>query len=213
MTISFFQNQEMWAHEYLLMLFKKEALKRNSYSIMRMEEYSYDLKIPKDRIAVLIGKEGLLKKELEEQCQAKINIDSKEGDVIVRGSDSIKLFMLKDIVRAIARGFNPEIAMQLLKNDYTLEMLNIVDYVKNKEQLPRIKGRVIGKNGKSRETIELLTETRVVVYGKTVGIIGFIDDVAVSRRAIELLLEGALHKGVFKMLEQHRRQRKPYDGF
>lgn len=178
-----------------------------------MDEYSYELKIPKDRIAVVIGKEGSLKKELEEHSDAKINIDSEEGDVVVTGKDSLKLFVLRDIIRAIGRGFNPEIAMQLLKPDYVFELINILDYVKNKEQLPRIRGRVIGKNGKSRETIEELTETKIVVYGKTIGIIGFIDDVASSRKAIEDLLNGALHKGVYKMLEKQRHTKRAMSGF
>ncbi len=173
-----------------------------------MDEYSYELKVPRDRIAVLIGKEGSLKKELEEQSEAKIDIDSKEGDVVVTGKDSLKLFVLRDIIRAISRGFNPEIAMQLLKGDYSFELLNILDYIKNKEHLPRIRGRVIGKNGKARETIEQITETKIVVYGKTIGIIGFIDDVAVARKAIEDLLGGALHKGVYRMLEKHKKASK-----
>lgn len=178
-----------------------------------MDEFAYELKIPKDRIAVLIGKEGKLKKELEEQCETTIDIDSKEGDILIKGTDSLKLFVLRNIIRAISRGFNPEIAMQLLKADYVFELLNILDYVKNKEHLPRIRGRVIGKNGKARETIEELTETKIVVYGKTIGIIGFVDNVAMSRRAIEELLEGALHKGVYKMLEKHKRNANVSDGF
>jgi ribosomal RNA assembly protein len=178
-----------------------------------MDEYSYELKVPKDRIAVLIGKEGKLKAELEEQSLAKIIIDSKEGDVIVTGQDSLKLFILRDIIRAISRGFNPEIALQLLKQDYVFELLNIMDFVKNKEHLPRIRGRVIGKDGKSRETIEELTETKIVVYGKTIGIIGFIENVSTARRAVEDLLNGALHRGVFRMLEKHKKTVKHLGGF
>jgi len=178
-----------------------------------MDEFSYGLKIPKDRIAVVIGKEGSLKKELEEQSDAKINIDSEEGDVLVTGKDSLKLFVLRDIIRAIGRGFNPEIAMQLLKPDYVFELINILDYVKNKEHLPRIRGRVIGKNGKSRETIEELTETKIVIYGKTIGIIGFIDNVASSRKAVEDLLNGALHKTIYKVLEKERHTKRAMSGF
>lgn len=175
-----------------------------------MEEYSYELKIPKERIAVLVGKEGKVKSELEEQTGAKISIDSKEGDVRLTSSDSVKLFLLKDIVRAVGRGFNPEIAMQLLKQDYVLELISLSDFVKSSNQMLRLKGRVIGKNGKSRETIEELTDTNIVVYGKTVAILGFCDNVAISKRAVESLLQGSQHASVFKWLEKSRRQRK-YD--
>ena len=48
-----------------------------------MVEYSYELKIPKDRVAVLIGMKGNVKKAIEEETKSKINVDSKEGDIFV----------------------------------------------------------------------------------------------------------------------------------
>ena len=36
-----------------------------------MVEYSYELKIPKDRVAVLIGKDGEVKKSIEEDTKSK----------------------------------------------------------------------------------------------------------------------------------------------
>ena len=95
-----------------------------------MAEYSYDLKIPKERIAVLIGKSGEVKKALEETTNTRIDIDSHEGDVTVRGEDPLTLFSVRDIIRAIARGFNPEIAQLLLKQDYMFELVELRDFVK-----------------------------------------------------------------------------------
>ena len=77
-------------------------------------EYSYELKIPKDRVAVLIGKSGNIKKEVEDATKSKIDIDSKEGDVIVSGMDSVGIFSAREVIKAIARGFNPETALLLL---------------------------------------------------------------------------------------------------
>ena len=172
-----------------------------------MDEYSYELKIPKERIAVLIGKEGAIKQELEEQTKSSIFVDSEEGDVKLQGSDSVLLFQLRDVVKAVGRGFNPEIAMRLFKQDYILEIITLTDFVKAKNHLLRIKGRVIGKNGRARETIEELTDTSISVYGKTIAIVGFCDNVAVSKRAIESLLSGSPHSSVFKVLEKQRRER------
>ena len=94
---------------------KKENNKRNE-----SEDYPfyYSIRIPKERVGVLIGKNGKEKKELEELTKSKIKVDSKEGYVEIFGKDSILLFTLKEIIRAIGRGFNPEIAMLLLKQDY-----------------------------------------------------------------------------------------------
>ena len=82
-----------------------------------IEEYSYEIRIPKERVAVLIGKKGEVKKEIEQATKSKMAVDSKEGDIAIRGKDSIGMLVAKDIILAIGRGFNPEIATLLLKQD------------------------------------------------------------------------------------------------
>jgi len=69
----------------------------------------------------------------------------------------------------------------------------------------RLKGRVIGADGKTRRIIEDMTETYVTVYGKTIGIIGETSNVSLARRAIESLLRGSPHSSVYKWLENQRR--------
>lgn len=170
-----------------------------------MDEYTYELKIPKERIAILIGKDGQIKNDLEDQTKIKINIDSKEGDIVLKGTDSVNLFLLKDVIKAVGRGFNPEVALRLLKQDFVLEMVQMSDYVKSKDSMLRLKGRVIGKGGKARETIEELTDCSISVYGKTISIIGFCDNVAVCKRAVESLLSGSPHASVYKWLEKNRK--------
>ncbi|RMF07237.1 RNA-processing protein [Candidatus Woesearchaeota archaeon] len=171
-------------------------------------EYSYEIKIPKDRVAVLIGKDGETKKSIEEATKTRINIDSHDGDVRVSGKDPILLFQTREIVQAIGRGFNPEIAMLLLKQDYIFELINLLDFVRGKNHLVRVKGRIIGSEGKSRRTIESLTDTHISVYGKTVGIIGEMDGVYQARKAITALLTGSKHSSVYHMLEKFRKQMK-----
>lgn len=172
------------------------------------QEFGYGLKIPKERIAVLIGKNGEIKKQIEAQTKTKIDIDSKEGEVFIHGKDALLLYSAREIIKSIARGFNPEIALLLLKGDYCFDMLSIADYARNKNDIIRIKGRIIGRAGKSRKTIEELTETYISVYGKTVSIIGLPEDVASARKAIENLIKGASHANVYKTLEKRRRYSK-----
>jgi ribosomal RNA assembly protein len=173
-----------------------------------MQEYSYDLKIPKERVAVLIGKGGETKKEIEDLSQTTLNIDSEEGDIHIKGTDPIKLYTAKDVIHAIGRGFNPEIAIRLFKSDYAFELLNLHDYVKTTNDKYRLKGRVIGKEGKARKIIEDLINVNISVYGKTIGIIGMAEFVMVARRAIESLLTGSPHSKIYKWLETQRREIK-----
>ena len=170
-----------------------------------MQEFSYNLRVPKDRIAVMIGVKGKVKKELEELTASKINVDSGEGEVSMSGSDSLKLFTLKEVIRSISRGFNPDIAMLLLKQDYVLEVISLNEYTPDKNHQQRLKGRVIGTDGKSRGIIEGLTDTYICVYGKTISIIGSSLAVMQTRRAIELLLKGSMHSTVFRILEKYKR--------
>ncbi len=169
-----------------------------------MQEYRYELKVPKERVAVIIGEGGKTKRELEALTTAKINVDSTEGDITITGKDSLMLYQAKEIIRAIARGFNPDIAKLLIKPDYTFDSINLNDYARSPTDLERLKGRIIGQDGKARRTLQELTKTDICVYGKTVGIIGYAENIMATRRAIESLIEGSRHGNVYKTLEKRR---------
>jgi ribosomal RNA assembly protein len=170
-------------------------------------EFSYELKIPTDRVAVLIGKKGEVKRLIEEETKSKLFVDSKDGDVQVSGNDSLGLFSAREIIQAIGRGFSPEIALLILKSDYAFELLTISDYIgKSKSSAMRLKARIIGTEGKTRKHIEDVTETHLSVYGKTIGIIGEVEHVMLARRAVESILAGATHSSVYKWLERKKKE-------
>lgn len=175
------------------------------------EEFVYELRIPRDRVAVLIGKSGEIKRNIESSTRTKMDIDSKEGLVVINGNDALLLYLAREVVRAVGRGFNPDIALDLLKQDYGLEIIPIMDFARNQNDLGRLRGRVIGEKGKSRNTIESLTDTRICVYGKTVAIIGPYESIPDARRAVVDLLSGATHAAVYRWLEKKRRSRRDYE--
>ncbi len=166
------------------------------------------IRIPKDRIAVLIGPQGKTKKAIEKQTMTSIKINSSTGDVeiINKAKTDTGILKAKDIITGIARGFSPEHALLLLNDQFFLEVINLTELVgtKNSKILNQKKGRVIGRNGKSRNQIEELTNTNVSVYGKTVSIIGEFNGLQTAKEAILMLLEGANHSNVFDFLEKHK---------
>ncbi len=173
------------------------------------------IKIPNNRIGVLIGKDGEVKESIEEESGAKLEIDSQTGqvDIDVRDiEDPILSLKVEDVVRAIGRGFNPEKAMEILNDNVNLELLDIRDWVgKSTNAVKRMRGRVIGRDGRTRELIEELSETYVSVKGNTVGIIGQPFKVKIARRAVEMILEGKEHATVYKYLEGRREDVKLHD--
>ncbi|ACV24804.1 KH domain-containing protein [Methanocaldococcus fervens] len=169
------------------------------------------LKIPRERVGVLIGKKGSVKKAIEKELGVKLEID-EDGTVTIYGTekqkDPLAVWKAKDIVRAIGRGFNPEIALRLVSDEYVLEVIDIEDYANSENAVKRLKGRVIGKEGKSRRYIEELTGANVSVYGNTVAIVGEHEPVQVAKEAVEMLLRGASHARTFKFLERERQKIK-----
>ncbi len=172
-------------------------------------QFSYEVKIPKDRVAVLIGVKGSVKKEIQNTLSLKLTVDSKEGDVFLEGDDSLKLLTAQNIVKAIGRGFNPETALELLNENAYFDMVDISNFTgDSRAKFLRIKARVIGTDGKARKTIENLTHTSTVVYGKTISIIGDYEGVSFAKRAFEALLSGSRHSGVYSFLEKSIKRRK-----
>lgn len=170
----------------------------------------YELKIPKERIAILIGKKGETKKELEESTKTKIKIDSKEGDVTIEGKDSLNCYSGLQVIKAIGRGFNPKIAETLLNEENCMEVLEVPSYTgKSKKKQKRLKGRVIGEEGKAKKMVEQITGTEISIYGKTISIIGKIEDVDLARKGIADLLSGSPHGPIYKQLQKKKKEQKP----
>ncbi|MBS3162611.1 RNA-processing protein [Candidatus Woesearchaeota archaeon] len=166
-----------------------------------------EIKIPLERIAVLIGKGGEQKKKIEEKLKIRINVHSEDGDVEISGEDSVAVFEAMNVVKAIARGFNPDIAELLFDESYMFDLINVNDFANgSKKTMMRLKGRVIGQEGKARKMVEQMTSTNISVYGKTIGVIGKVEDVPMARQAVEMILEGAPHGNVYRWLEDKKRE-------
>ena len=173
-----------------------------------MPETDY-LKIPQNRVGALIGKNGEVKKSIEKLTGTILDIDSDDGTVYITPredmEDPLGVWNANHIVKAIARGFNPEVAMKLIHDDIYLEIMKLPLYVgKSKKALARYKGRIIGANGKTRELITELADVDMAVYGKTVSLIGEMENILVAKETIEMILNGSRHKSVYSFLENKK---------
>ena len=173
--------------------------------------YEKSIRIPVERVAALIGKKGESKKHLEEKCHVSLDVQSESGEVLVK-SASIEEgdpFKALSVVEAVGRGFSPQRALRLLDPETTLEVLDLRDYAgKSENSLERIRGRIIGLEGKSRRTIEELTKSYVSVYGRTVAIIGDAGEAKLAKDAVHMLASGSRHRSVFNMLQRARTKKK-----
>lgn len=170
-----------------------------------------EVKIAGSRVGVLIGKGGETKKELETKTQTTITVDSKEGLVRVEAAEenTIPLLRAVEIINAINRGFSPERAFEMIEDeDLLLDVIDLAAMADGPRQLDRLRGRIIGKDGRAREQIEDMTDTEISVFGKTVALIGYPEQLKTARAAIDMLIEGVPHENVFAFLDRKKKESK-----
>jgi len=165
------------------------------------------VRVPGDRVGTIIGHEGETKRMLSRMTGVKIDIDG-EGEVILHDDkvkDPLMALKLMDVIKAIGRGFSPERAMKLFQDDEYLEIIDLKEIVSGRpNQLARVRGRIIGHGGRTRELIEDLAGVSISIYGNTVAVIGSSVSLPVAKHAIELLLNGSEHSTVYRYLENQR---------
>jgi ribosomal RNA assembly protein len=174
---------------------------------------SQTIRIPLDRVGVLVGKEGVVKEEIERRCGVSIEVDGKSGEArvsylpeaLVEGNP----FKAFDIISAIARGFSPQRAFSLLEEEKILTVVDLREYSgKSENAMIRIRSRLIGTEGKARKIIEQLSGAALSIYGHTVSMIGSPEETAVAKEAVDKLAKGGTHKATYEMLQKHRTKQK-----
>lgn len=130
-----------------------------------------EVKIPNDRIGAIIGKSGETRKFLERILKVTLEVDSQTGLIeIINKDDSLAEIRAMEVIKAIGRGFSPDRAKKLLEDDdMILTLIDISDIADTPQKLARIRGRIIGREGKAREQIENMTGALVSVYRENSG--------------------------------------------
>ena len=113
-----------------------------------LEEYANELRIPEERVAIAIGKKGTTKRLIEKKTKTKIMI-SREGDVIISGADAVMRYVSSLIIRAIGRGFNPQVALLLLDETNALEIVEMKELSKGSKKSWRALSQ--GSSGKKEK--------------------------------------------------------------
>jgi len=167
-------------------------------------------RVPKNRIAVLIGKGGQTRKMLEEISGAELDIDSQTGEVMAEWKEEpapVVRMKMPDVVLAIGRGLAPSRAIQLIQDDVFLRMYDIREWVgRQPNQTRRMRSRLIGRNGRIRSLIEEISNCEMAIHGSTVLVIGDRDGITLAGPAIEGILRGSEHSTILHGLEQDRKR-------
>lgn len=91
--------------------------------------------------------------KLEELTDTKIVFDDKTKtfNVIPKGQNQYEALKAVSVIRAIGLGFDTETAFKLLSDEYSLEVIDLKTLIgNNPDSIRRVKGRVIGESGKTK---------------------------------------------------------------
>ncbi|MDE1851226.1 MAG: hypothetical protein KGH69_00870 [Candidatus Micrarchaeota archaeon] len=157
--------------------------------------------IPNKRVALLKEKEL---KSLAKRLECKLSI-TEENKVSIEGEPYTE-YNAKNVIQAFGRGFDLNTAFKLLNEDYFFEYINLRDSFRNREQLQRIKARIIGEEGKAKSYMESVSNASICVFGSTVSLIGTIDEINVAKAAIAVLINGGTHKTAYMVMEKEKQK-------
>jgi KH domain-containing protein len=140
------------------------------------------------------------------QKELKIKITNKGKNIFVEG-DPDKEFITLQILEAINAGFSADTALELKEDNIILQTIHIKDITKRND-LERVRARIIGKHGKTLSTIKKLTNCSVSLKDNEIGLIGHAEIMDDAIQSVTSLIQGSKQGNVYSRLEREGKKKR-----
>lgn len=147
------------------------------------------------------------KPELEKVLKVKIDIKGKQ--VTIDG-EAVDEFEAAQIVEAIGFGFSTKKALLLKDPEYTFRRISIKNFTRRKN-LEDVRARIIGKQGKTKKTIQDISGVYLELNNNEVGLIGPTEDIEQETAALTNLIRGTKQANVYQKLEKINAEKKKHE--
>lgn len=148
------------------------------------------------------------KRLLEQQLHVSISLAGQK--VTIEGAP-LDEYIAQLVLEAISFGFTLKQALQLKSEDVVFKKLHIRDFTRRKN-LRDVRARLIGKEGKTKRTIEGIADCSIVISTSEVGIIGDAASIDATVQAIQNIIKGSKQANVYSYLERRNAERKKHGG-
>jgi RNA-binding protein PNO1 len=163
--------------------------------------------VPVNRLAPLRNGWIEIIKPLIEVLKIQVRMNPRKRCVEMKAGPNTEepsTFLQKasEYIRAFILGFAVHDALALLRmDDLFLESFEMKDVKTLKgEHSGRAIGRIVGKDGKTKNAIENSTRTRIVVAGEKIHLMGSFTNIKIARGVISQLIMGAAPNKIFDKL-------------
>lgn len=146
------------------------------------------------------------KEMLERKLGVKIILEGKKA--IVDG-DALDEYEAVLVLEAMQFGFSAKKALLLSSEDFIFRKLPIKQFTRRKD-LSVVRGRVIGKEGKTKNALENISGCEIMIKDDAVGLIGSAESIDEATTALTNLIRGSKQANVYRFLERMNAAKKQW---
>ncbi|GEM_PF-1426845 len=138
--------------------------------------------------------------------ERNIKYDIEKGKIKVYLEDYYFVYKFDKFIKAIKANFDIKLSSNILYNDWDVIEIDLKKAVNKKiNHLIRIKGRIIGENGKALQEIMFLSGAYIKIDNRYIYILGDHLSIETAYEVIKRIVSGAKHTTSYRFAEEYKK--------